>query len=39
MSDLTPNARTTSGRGRVYASILDTIGDTPLVGCRACRLS
>ncbi len=32
MSDLTPNARTTSGRGRVYASILDTIGDTPLVG-------
>ena len=26
-----PAARTTSGRGRVYASILDTIGDTPCV--------
>lgn len=27
----TPNARITTGRGRIYDSILDTIGDTPLV--------
>ena len=32
MSDTAPNARTTQGRGRIYASIIDTIGDTPLVG-------
>jgi cysteine synthase A len=30
MSDAT--ARATSGRGRIYASILDTIGETPIVG-------
>ncbi len=32
-----PNRRTTPGRGRVFASILDTIGNTPLV--RLPRLS
>ena len=32
MSDTAPNARTTTGRGKVYDSIIDTIGDTPLVG-------
>ena len=32
MSDTAPNARTTQGRGKVYDSIIDTIGDTPLVG-------
>ena len=33
MSDYdAPNGRTTQGRGKVYASIIDTIGDTPLVG-------
>ena len=29
-SNTEPNRR--SGRGRIYPSILDTIGDTPLVG-------
>ena len=32
MSESTPNARSTFGRGKVYGSILDTIGDTPIVG-------
>ncbi|WP_029416840.1 cysteine synthase A [Brevundimonas bacteroides] len=33
MSDaLSAAARSTSGRGRVYGSILDTIGDTPIIG-------
>ena len=34
MSDANPalTDRTTQGRGKVYASIVDTIGDTPLVG-------
>ena len=32
MSDTAPNARKTQGRGKVYDSIVDTIGDTPLVG-------
>jgi cysteine synthase A len=33
MSDaLSASARSTSGRGKAYGSILDTIGDTPLVG-------
>ncbi|MBU1346653.1 MAG: cysteine synthase A [Alphaproteobacteria bacterium] len=34
MSDTaqTPSARATQGRGKVYDSIIDTIGDTPLVG-------
>ncbi|KPF78867.1 cysteine synthase [Brevundimonas sp. AAP58] len=33
MSDAAPAAaRSTSGRGKVYGSILDTIGDTPIVG-------
>ncbi|MFC5342711.1 cysteine synthase A [Brevundimonas staleyi] len=32
MSDTAPNARQTQGRGKVYDSIVDTIGDTPLVG-------
>ena len=32
MSDTAPNARATHGRGKVYDSIIDTIGDTPLVG-------
>ena len=31
MSDTAPNARQTQGRGKVYDSIVDTIGDTPLV--------
>ena len=32
MSDTAPNARSTQGRGKIYPSIVDTIGDTPLVG-------
>jgi cysteine synthase A len=32
MSDSPSAARSTSGRGKVYGSILDTIGDTPIVG-------
>jgi cysteine synthase A len=32
MSDTAPAVRTTQGRGKVYDSIIDTIGDTPLVG-------
>ena len=32
MSDTAPAARTTQGRGKIYDSIVDTIGDTPLVG-------
>ncbi|MDB9953814.1 hypothetical protein OAD57_10560 [Porticoccaceae bacterium] len=33
MSDTDPhsNPRTTKGRGKLYSSILDTIGDTPVV--------
>ena len=32
MSDYDASKRTTQGRGKVYDSIIDTIGDTPLVG-------
>ncbi|WP_309627716.1 cysteine synthase A [Brevundimonas sp.] len=32
MSDYAASKRTTQGRGKVYDSIIDTIGDTPLVG-------
>ena len=32
MSDTAPTVRATQGRGKVYDSIVDTIGDTPLVG-------
>ena len=32
MADYDASRRTTKGRGKIYPSILDTIGDTPLVG-------